>query len=274
MGKTYFALPWTKWLTPGREEFKMSRPKFLILSGDGINCERETAWAFREAGGGPSIIHINELLEKPALLKEFHGMAIPGGFSFGDELGSGQVLALKIKHGLKEEFQAFVKDKKPIIGICNGFQVLVKLGLLPYPEDERVMALAQNKKGEFTNRWTKLNLVDGSVCKWTEGIDMSSIELPVRHGEGRVVFAKGKEEEIFSDLSKNGQIPFCYDEDFNGSYKNIAGVCDPTGLILGMMPHPEAYLFEATYKNKKEDPFAKGMGQLLFDNILRYLEER
>jgi phosphoribosylformylglycinamidine synthase len=252
----------------------MGTHKFLILSGDGINCERETALAFKQAGGTPTIIHINELLEKPTLLNEFDGMAIPGGFSFGDELGSGQVLALKIKHGLKEEFAKFVDDKKPIIGICNGFQVLVKLGLLPYPKDERVMALAQNKNGEFIDRWTQLNMVDGSICKWTDGIDMGSIELPVRHGEGRVVFAKGREEEIFNALSKNGQIPFCYDEDFNGSYKNIAGVCDPTGLILGMMPHPEAYLFEATYKNKKENPHAKGMGQLLFDNIIKYLEGR
>ncbi|RLA63367.1 MAG: phosphoribosylformylglycinamidine synthase subunit PurQ [Epsilonproteobacteria bacterium] len=250
----------------------MNGPKFLILSGDGINCERETAWAFKEAGGVPTIVHINDLLERPSLLNEFQGMAIPGGFSFGDELGSGQVLALKIKHGLKEAFTKFVDDKKPIIGICNGFQVLVKLGLLPYPKDERVMALAANKDGQFIDRWTQLNLVDGSVCKWTEGLNKSSIELPVRHGEGRVVFAKGKEEEIFNTLSKNGQIPFCYDKDFNGSYKNIAAVCDPTGLILGMMPHPEAYLFEATYKNKKADPFAKGMGQHLFDNIIKYLE--
>ena len=250
----------------------MSTHKFLILSGDGINCERETALAFKQAGGTPTIIHINELLENPSLLKEFHGLAIPGGFSFGDELGSGQVLALKIKHGLKEEFENFVNDKKPIIGICNGFQVLVKLGLLPYPKDDRVMALAANKSGHFIDRWTKLNLVDGSVCKWTVGLNMSSFELPVRHGEGRVVLAKGREEEVFNALSKNGQIPFCYDVDFNGSYKNIAGVCDPTGLILGMMPHPEAYLFEATYKNQKENPYAKGMGQHLFDNIIKYLE--
>ena len=131
--------------------------KFLILTGDGINCERETAKAFINAGAEAEIIHVNDLLENPSALKNYSGMAIPGGFSFGDELGSGQVLALKIKHGLKEASDEFVADKKPIIGICNGFQVLVKLGLLPFPLEDRVMALAANESGHFINRWSTLS---------------------------------------------------------------------------------------------------------------------
>ncbi|MDH5580993.1 MAG: phosphoribosylformylglycinamidine synthase subunit PurQ [Bdellovibrionales bacterium] len=247
--------------------------KFLVLTGDGINCERETAQAFINAGAEAEIVHVNDLLDNPESLYNYSGMAIPGGFSFGDELGSGQVLALKIKHGLKEAFDNFVSEKKPILGICNGFQVLVKLGLLPFPQAQRVMALAPNQGGYFTNRWSTLKTNRESVCVWTKGLE-NEFELPVRHGEGRVVFKIGEEERIFNELVNNGQIPFTYKENFNGSYQAIAGVCDSTGLILGMMPHPEAYVFEATAKNKKENPFAKAPGQKLFDNIVEYLKKR
>jgi phosphoribosylformylglycinamidine synthase len=198
-------------------------------------------------------------------------MAIPGGFSFGDELGSGQILALKIRHGLGQEFLKFIDDKKPIIGICNGFQVLVKLGALPSPHKERSMSLAQNASGHFQNFWAKLNVNKKSVCKWTQGIEQDFIELPIRHGEGRVVFTKGMEESIYSDLVSKGQIPFTYEEYINGSYKKIAGVCDETGLILGMMPHPEAFIYQTTYKNKADNVFEKGQGVMLFENIVRYL---
>jgi len=249
----------------------MSTPNILILSGDGINCERETAKAFENAGASTETIHINDILEKPGSLERFQAMAIPGGFSFGDELGSGQVLALKIKHGLKHGFEKFVADKRPIIGICNGFQVLVKLGLLPFPEEDRVMALAANVKGCFTNHWAPMTVSQESVCVWTKNIG-SEVEFPVRHGEGRVILSIGREEEIFNRLMKNGQIPFIYKENFNGSYQNIAGVCDPTGLILGMMPHPEAYVKQATYKNVTGNPFEKGTGQKIFDNIVEYLK--
>ena len=249
----------------------MAKPKFLILRGDGINCENETALAFKEAGADPKLVHVNDLMENPGLLEEFQGMAIPGGFSFGDELGSGQVLALKIKHGLSDAFSNFVAHKKPIIGICNGFQVLVKLGLLPFPNEERVMALAQNEKGTFVNKWTKLNVDKNSVCKWTKGLSDQDVEFPTRHGEGRVVFAQGREKEIYEILKTNGQIPFTYEENFNGSHNSIAGVCDPTGLVLGMMPHPEAYIFQATYKKPVKNVFDTGVGQVLFNNIVEYL---
>ena len=248
-------------------------PHFLILAGDGINCERETAFAFRNASANASIVHVNDILGHPSSLKKFDGMALPGGFSFGDELGSGQILALKIKHGLGQEFLRFKEDQKPIIGICNGFQVLVKLGLLPWPLTEKVMALTHNESGTFVDRWTELIVAKGTVCKWTMFIKTPRIELPSRHGEGRIVFKCGREDEIYEKLQGNGQIPFMYGENINGSFNNIAGICDPTGLILGMMPHPEAYIFEATSRFKKVDPFAKGAGQLVFDSIIAYLAE-
>jgi phosphoribosylformylglycinamidine synthase subunit PurQ / glutaminase len=247
------------------------KPKFLVLTGDGINCERETAKAFEKASASAQIMHINDLLERPKFLGEFQGLAIPGGFSFGDELGSGQILALKIRHGLDQEFLRFIDQKRPIIGICNGFQVLVKLGALPVPHKERSMSLAQNTSGHFLNRWAQLNIDKASVCKWTQGIDLPSMELPVRHGEGRIVFTKGMEESIYLELKNKGQIPFTYEEDINGSFKKIAGVCDESGLILGMMPHPEAFISNATFKNKSDKVLENGSGLLLFENIVRYL---
>jgi phosphoribosylformylglycinamidine synthase len=250
----------------------MKEVNFLILAGDGINCERETAFAFRQAGARAKIVHINDLIEQPSFLRDYQGLAIPGGFSFGDELGSGQILALKLKHRLGHELEHFVREGKAIIGICNGFQVLVKLGLLPFPFETRAMALSQNKSGYFIDRWVELEVVRGSVCKWISEIESNTIELPVRHKEGRVEFAPQQEEVLFSSLWNKGQIPFRYKEEVNGSYQNIAGVCDPSGMILGLMPHPEGYLFQATYKNTTRDPYAKGMGQYLFDGIVKYFK--
>ena len=117
----------------------------------------------------------------------------------------------------------------------------------------------------------KLNIDKKSVCKWTDGINLESIELPIRHGEGRVVFTKGMEESIYNDLKNKGQIPLTYENDVNGSYQKIAGVCDESGLILGMMPHPEAFISNATFKNKSDKVLEPGAGLLLFENIVRYL---
>ncbi|MEK7483001.1 MAG: phosphoribosylformylglycinamidine synthase subunit PurQ [Planctomycetota bacterium] len=250
-----------------------NHPRFLILSGDGINCERETSKAFELAGASPEIVHINDLLAQPSVLKQFQGMALPGGFSFGDELGSGQVLALKIRYGLSEEFQSFIAEKKPMIGICNGFQVLVKLGLLPDPNHMRTASLMQNKEGSFINCWVPLRKITNTVCKWTQKISDSPFELPIRHGEGRIVFLASQENVIYERLQKQGQIPLIYEKNVNGSFQSIAALCDPTGLIFGLMPHPEAYVFEATSRHFRTDVFQKGPGQLIFESIVSYLHE-
>lgn len=249
---------------------KNTAPKFLVLAGDGINCERETAAAFIHAGGAAEIVHINRLLGNPALLASFDGLALPGGFSFGDELGSGQLLGLKIRHALGDVFRDFVAAKKPVIGICNGFQVLVRLGLLPFPFEDRAAALAKNDHGQFMNRWAALDSVPDSICKWTAGLP-AQFSLPVRHGEGRIVLKRGAEEEIYLKLRDAGQIPLRYAQDINGSYRRIAALCDPSGLVLGMMPHPEAFAFQATSADRAENPLAKGDGILLFENILRHI---
>ena len=248
----------------------MIKPLFLVLAGDGINCERETACAFELAGGNAHIMHINDLLETPEMLNRYDGLALPGGFSFGDELGSGQIMALKLRHGLGESFFEFVNAQKPVIGICNGFQVLVKLGLLPNPKTlERTVALAANQQGGFINRWVTVKVEKNTVCQWTR--DLAFIDMPIRHGEGRIVL---KDDNTFQSLQKNGQIAMTYLEDVNGSYERIAALCDETGMVLGLMPHPEAHVYSATYKTPVKNYMQPGQGLRIFENIVNVLTGR
>lgn len=249
-------------------------PKVLVLTGDGINCERETARAFTLAGADPEILHINDLLADPASLRKFAAAAFPGGFSFGDDLGSGQVLALKLSLQMGDEFRTFVQAKKPVIGICNGFQALTKLGLLPEPFGPRTMGLARNSHGNFLNRWVNLEAEPGSVCIWTRNLGATPFGLPVRHGEGRVVFTRGEEETVHRALGQAGQIALRYGEDINGSYARIAGVCDPTGLVFGLMPHPEAAvsLLQHPQSTRLANRTGEGIGLQFFRNCVEYLK--
>ncbi|MGZ3670508.1 MAG: phosphoribosylformylglycinamidine synthase subunit PurQ [Bdellovibrionota bacterium] len=255
----------------------MKSARVLVLTGDGINCERETSRAFGLAGADPAILHVNDLLENPSRLHDFEAIAFPGGFSFGDDLGSGQVLALKLSLVLGDELRQFLEAKKPVIGICNGFQAITKMGLLPEPFGVRRMALARNSSGSFLDRWVGLDVEKASVCIWTRNLHAEGpIELPMRHGEGRVVFAKGEEESIHRQLSHAGQIALRYTEDVNGSHGRIAGVCDPTGLVFGLMPHPEAAvsLLQHPRSTTFEKRDAEGVGLKFFKNCVSYLKEK
>lgn len=222
-------------------------------------------------------MHVNDLLENPKSLADFEAMAFPGGFSFGDDLGSGQVLALKISLVLGEELRKFLEAKKPVIGICNGFQALTKLGLLPEPFGVRKMALARNTQGHFIDRWVDLEVEKASVCIWTRNLaNEGAFGLPMRHGEGRVVFARGEEETIHRTLSHAGQIVLRYTEDVNGSHGRIAGVCDPTGLVFGLMPHPEAAvsLLQHPRSSTLLNRGGEGIGMMFFRNCVTYLREK
>lgn len=243
--------------------------KVLVLCGDGINCEKESAQAFNRVGAQSTIIHINDLLLNKSILSDYQILCLPGGFSFGDELGSGQILAHKIKHGLEQEFYKFVDDKKPIIGICNGFQVLTKLGLLPDYKTNRSVALAHNLHGQFIDQWVDLSVESKSVCHWTKGL--VKLSLPIRHGEGRIVFTEGKEKEIFEELNNFGQIVLTYDQNPNGSYHDIAGICDKEGLIFGLMPHPEAAIANFSHPNGHGIEKREGDGLAIFKNIMEIL---
>ena len=249
--------------------------KVLVLTGDGINCERETARAFSLAGGEAKIIHINDLLLDPKKLRDYQALAFPGGFSFGDDLGSGQILALKVNLVLGDELKLFVEQKKPVIGICNGFQALTKLGLLPDPFQPRTMALARNSSGNFIDRWVGLEVESNSVCIWTRNMD-KTFPLPIRHGEGRVVFLPNEEESTHRVLTQRGQIVLRYTDEVNGSYKRIAGVCNSDGLVFGLMPHPEAAISQLQYPNSSrlENRAAPGVGLKFFQNCVDYLKEK
>ncbi|UXR64575.1 phosphoribosylformylglycinamidine synthase subunit PurQ [Bdellovibrio bacteriovorus] len=215
------------------------KPKFLVLWGDGINCENETARAIELAGAEALKVHVNNLLEDPAQLEQVHALVIPGGFSFGDHLGSGQVLALKLELHLKSKLQKFVKTK-PVLGICNGFQTLVKLGLLPDADFQRSCALVKNEQGHFVDRWIEVQHNEKSPCIWTKNLP-KQFALPIRHGEGRFVC---QDEALLGRLLANNQVTLQYSEDVNGAQARIAGICDPSGLVFALMPHPEAALHD------------------------------
>ena len=251
-----------------------SHLKVLVLTGDGINCERETAQAFSEYGVSATIIHIYDLIHHHELLKEAHILALPGGFSFGDELGSGQILALKLKYSLGDELKKFIDSGKLIIGICNGFQALVRLGLLPKPFSPREMSLTHNTDGHFVNRWVDL-VAPVSKCVWSQKIQGKSFALPIRHGEGKIVF-KGDasyQASLYQTLLDNEQVALTYVDDVNGSYQKIAGICDPTGRIFGLMPHPEAAISEWLNPEGAKKSGAIGIGASFFESGIEYCEK-
>ncbi len=225
--------------------------KAIILTGFGINCDWETAEAFRRAGADAQRVHLNEIIVSPALLENCHILAVPGGFSFGDDIASGKVLANRLRYKLGEPLKKFVADGKLMIGICNGFQALVKLGILPRLEEKFVQeaTLTYNDSGRFENRWVNLVVEPRTRCAWLRGI--SQLELTVRHGEGKFV---PRDSSVLERLRANGQVALryahldgtpargAYPANPNGSIEDIAGICDPTGRVFGLMPHPEAHV--------------------------------
>jgi len=212
------------------------KPAAIVLTGDGINCGDETSFALQLAGFDPMLTHTSDLLKNPKLLKDAKLLALPGGFSFGDEIASGKVLAIKLEAALKESLREFVNDRKLVIGICNGFQCLVQLGLLPESEkeDERLASLSRNSGKKFINRWVQLSVDSKVPCPWLEGL--TEFDLPIRHGEGRLSPAKEHEEAV-----KKGA-PLRYLIEINGSFDRISGLTNAKGNVFGLMPHPEAFV--------------------------------
>lgn len=257
-------------------------PKVLVLTGYGINCDIETQHAFRIAGADAERVHLTDLINGTRQLSEFHILALPGGFSFGDDIASGKVLANMIKYNLREQVQDFIGEGKLIIGICNGFQAMVKMGLLPgfdgdYTEQE--VTLTFNDSGRFEDRWVHLRANQMSKCVFTKGIE--SIYLPVRHGEGKFVV---KNPGVLSRLKKDNNIVFQYTDgkgdlagyphNPNGSVDNIAGICDGTGRVFGMMPHPEAYQHRTNHPGwTREELPEEGAGVAIFRNAVEYVME-
>jgi phosphoribosylformylglycinamidine synthase len=260
------------------------KPRTLILRTAGTNCDLEAAHAFDLAGAKSEFVHINRLLENSDLLENYQILAFPGGFSYGDDIAAGKILANQIVHHLREPLRRFVEAAKPIIGICNGFQVLVKTDLLPGPLAGRTgqtATLTNNNSGRFTDRWIHL-APRSSKCIWTAG--MGSIELPIAHGEGKFVPA---DEAVRKELWERQQVAVVYTQSNgfpaqgkfpdnpNGSIDDIAGVCDSTGLVFGLMPHPERYVdptqhFAWTAKHPRQ---SEGDGLQIFRNAVKHVTE-
>ena len=218
----------------------MKKPRALVLCGDGINCDGETAWALETAGFEPARLHTTSFLDNPETLSQIQLLVIPGGFSFGDEIASGKILALKIKRKMRDALTAFIGKGGLVIGICNGFQVLVQMGLLPFSEPgaPRVVSLTRNAEGRFVNRWVELDVKPSNPSPFFESL--SRIHLPIRHGEGRLAVGNAQDTNAAAEVSRHAALR--YVEDVNGSHEKIAALTNTKGNVLGLMPHPEAFV--------------------------------
>jgi phosphoribosylformylglycinamidine synthase len=272
----------------------MSKVKVLVLTGFGLNCDNETALAFDMAGAHAHRVHINTLIRGGQRLADFHILAFGGGFSWGDDHGAGVIQALKLKNNIGQELLDFIAAGKLVIGICNGFQALVNLGLLPglnKDYTDRSVAITFNDCGNFRDQWVRLSADPDSPCVFTRGIDLA--DYPVRHGEGKVV----AEDHVLDRLEASHQVVFTYADDKgnpaggafpnnpNGAARDIAGICDPTGKIFGLMPHPEAYNHFTNHPEwPRQKEMAKRMGKVpgegfttgirLFENGVRYIKDQ
>jgi phosphoribosylformylglycinamidine synthase I len=246
----------------------MMKPRVLVLRAAGTNCDVETAYAFDAVGAASTTLHINRLRERPLLLREMQILAIPGGFSYGDDIASGRIFANELVAALRDELTAFVDRGGFVIGICNGFQVLVKSGLLPAlpakagsgAAARQQATLTDNSSGRYSDRWVRVT-GDPVRCKWIA--DADEIELPVAHGEGRFV----ADAPVLEALSASHQIALRYSSGTNpnGAAMDIAGVCDPSGRVFGLMPHPERFLrFENHPRWTREARRAEGDGVRFF----------
>ncbi len=280
----------------------------LVLRAPGINCDRETAHACRLVGFETDVLHINQLIKAPKRLLDYALLIIPGGFSYGDDLGAGTLLAKNLTTHLGSQLDQFINDERLVLGICNGFQVLVRAGLLPGnirisrrggsgedvewgrlrrpPSGETIATLTDNISAQFECRWVTLD-VQRSECIFTQGIDRP-IELPVAHGEGQFVLA---EPGLLGTLEMDGHVPLvyashaggdvAYPDNPNGSIGNIAGICNAFGSIFGLMPHPERYVSSIQHPQRRGtaggqgdrgDRGDRGDGLLIFQNAYKYAQ--
>ncbi|MCX5783062.1 MAG: phosphoribosylformylglycinamidine synthase subunit PurQ [Elusimicrobia bacterium] len=211
--------------------------KVLILRSPGINCEIETAHSFKLVGANPEIVHINAIISGKVKFGDYAILAFPGGFSYGDYVAAGRILTMQIKKVLGE-LKKFVKSGRPVIGICNGFQVLAKSGILPFSDGKQVASFAFNDCGHFIGKWVKLKINRQSPCIFTRGFP-EFIELPIANGEGKFVVSS---EKVLSEIKNKNCAAVEYVQNPNGSMLSIAGLCNPQGNCFGIMPHPERYM--------------------------------
>ncbi len=248
-------------------------PRTLILRTAGTNCDRELGHAFELAGASAQTVHLNRLVCEPGLLEGFDLIGIPGGFSYGDDIAAGRIFANRLRHRLLEPLGAAVRRGVPIIGICNGFQVLVKMGLLPDPDLRcQTATLADNRSGRFIDRWVRLRVPQDTACVWFEGLE--TFDLPIAHGEGRFV---PESDEALGRWRRRGQVALQYDGDNpNGSVADIGGICDSSGQVLGLMPHPERCVHATQTPDWTSRPREAGAGPAglrIFRNAVQHVQQ-
>ena len=224
----------------------MSAVRVLILRAPGTNCDLETAYAWELVGAKVAIVHVEALIERPALLSDVQILTVPGGFSYGDDISAGRILATDLRLHVEEHVRAFIARDRLVLGICNGFQVLVRAGLLPgEPFDALKVTLTFNTSGRYEDRWVRI----APRTRHCLFLDDAPLDLPVAHTEGRVV---ADDDSTIDDLRSRGHVAYCYVDDEgdavefpanpNGSMGSIAGLTDATGRVLGLMPHPERHV--------------------------------
>ncbi|HVN52887.1 MAG TPA: phosphoribosylformylglycinamidine synthase I [Anaerolineaceae bacterium] len=251
------------------------KPRALVLQATGTNRDHDAALAIELAGGAPEIVHLNQLRRREKRWSDYQMLVLPGGFSYADALGAGRLLALDLTVYFAGEVRTFVDSGRPVIGICNGFQALVKAGILPGSGGLRRVSLTFNSGGCFECRWVTL-LPTSRACIWTRGLEQM-ITCPVAHGEGNFTVS---ETNILETLDAQEQVALRYvrpdgtrpegEYPFNpnGSAGDIAGICNPQGNVLGLMPHPENHVF--AYQNPDKRTPAQGSGLALFANGVAY----
>jgi len=259
----------------------MDSPKVLVLRAAGSNCDMETAYAFNAVGAQADMIHVNRVVNNEISLEDYHVLAIPGGFTYGDDVSAGKILANEMRYKIGQALWKFYEDEKLIIGICNGFQVLVKSGLLPdvARKDEQLVTLANNDSGKFEDRWVYLK-INNSQCVFTKNMP-EIVYYPVAHAEGKFVpdspgvldDLKAKRQIVFSYTGADG-MDASYPWNPNGSVADIAGICDQSGRVLGLMPHPERH-FDPTNHPRwtREGLKNEGDGVSVFRNAVEYVKE-
>jgi len=263
-------------------------PRALIITTAGINCDLELSRAFQLAGAVPQSIHLNQLRVHPSLMDDFDLIGLPGGFSYGDAIAAGRIAAQLMRQALYPAFVRAIERGTPIIAPCNGFQMAVQLGLLPGPAEQEpwpaepptpTIALATNDTARFIDRWCRVAIPADTRCIWTRGLPIEADTgfLPIAHGEGRLVPAS---DAVIDHLTRSGQVALEYaaDDNPNGSVANIAGVCDSTGLVFGLMPHPERFTrwnqHPSWTRLEPSSRQAEPLGLQIFRNAVAHIQRR
>ena len=253
----------------------MSQVKALILRAPGTNCDEETAFALQQAGAVTSLVHISQLIGHKQRLTDYQILVIPGGFTYGDDLGAGRVLANEIRLRLGADIEGFVASGRLILGICNGFQVLVKTGILPGPMNKPPgVTLTSNDSGRFECRWVHLGVSEKSRCVFTKGIEY--LYLPIAHGEGKLVAGATAIAHLDAALyytDERGNRQAGYPHNPNGSAADIAGICDKTGRIFALMPHPERHIQPGQHPGWTRGKTGNGEGGIkIFKNAVQWIK--